>query len=89
MLHAGLGYLRIVRTEWGDVIVRTMLARGTFHSVGFYEKGNLSILNVFSVFSEGPSKWKTLATKIKEDGCTACNHCFLAPRNFEGCFEHY
>ena len=79
MLHAGLGYLRIVRTEWGDVIVRTMLARGTFHSVGFYEKGNLSwlsILNVSSVFSEGPSKWKTLATKIKEDGCTARN-CFL------------
>ena len=47
MLHAGLGYLRIVRTEWGDVIVRTMLARGTFHSVGFFLKG--------AAFSSGSS----------------------------------
>ena len=45
--------------------------------------------NVSSVFSESPSKWKTLATKIKEDGCTARN-CFLfASWKFEGWFGHY
>ena len=48
MLHAGLGYLRIVRTEWGDVIVRTMLARGTFHSVGLDEKGGRPLERVFA-----------------------------------------
>ena len=45
--------------------------------------------NESSVFSEGPSKWKTLATKIKEDGCTA-RKCFLfASWKFEGWFGHY
>ena len=59
MLHAGLGYLRIVRTEWGDVIVRTMLARGTFHSVGFFLKG--------AAFSSGSSlKLKILVKKKKK-----------------------
>ena len=39
MLHAGLGYLRIVLTEWGGVIVRSMLARRYFSFGGETGKG--------------------------------------------------